>query len=315
MTTEKKDFYGKEVTDAIRSACETLGVPQEKLEIEVVTTGSTGIFGLIRKKAHIVASIKASAGDEEEKSVFASAIKAATPEKKQKRERKAKSEKAKKADSSETKKPKPEQPSQPVEMTKAVRDEEGEENLEPVENLPEEALAAIKKELETLLETLGYPSAVTVSAKGTQVTCNIDEQHEDILVGQDGKTLDALQYLLRKIVAKKVEQKVRLSVDVGNYREKRLEELKTLALDLAVKVKEDGKTQIIPALSPSERRVIHMSLQHDKDIRSRSVGDGLFKKILIYLPGKNAGKSSGKKRTSRGRRNSGNRRRTDKASS
>jgi len=58
MTSNKKDFYGKEVTDAIKKACDKLQVPQEQLEIEVVETGSTGIFGLIRKKAHIRAFVR-----------------------------------------------------------------------------------------------------------------------------------------------------------------------------------------------------------------------------------------------------------------
>ena len=65
--------------------------------------------------------------------------------------------------------------------------------------------------------------------------------------------------------------------------------------ELAAQVKEDGKTQVLPALNPSERRVIHMILQEDKEIRSRSVGDGLFKKILIYKPGKN-NRGGGRKR-------------------
>jgi spoIIIJ-associated protein len=73
------------------------------------------------------------------------------------------------------------------------------------------------------------------------------------------------------------------------------------AKDLAELVKADGKTQAIPPLNPSERRVVHVALQDDKDIRSRSVGDGLFKKILIYKPGK--GKRTGtNKRGGRGRR-------------
>ncbi len=58
MSLEKKDFYGKEVAAAIKNACDTLGVPQEKLEIEVIETGTTGIFGLIRKKAHIRVLVK-----------------------------------------------------------------------------------------------------------------------------------------------------------------------------------------------------------------------------------------------------------------
>jgi len=94
---------------------------------------------------------------------------------------------------------------------------------------------------------------------------------------------------------------LKLTVDVGNFREKRQEELKVRAVELAAMVKVDGKTQVIPALNPSERRVIHMILQEDKEIRSRSVGDGLFKKILIFKPGK--GNRSGRKRPqSRGRR-------------
>ena len=58
MSLDKKDFYGKEVAAAIKNACDTFGVPQEKLEIEVIETGTTGIFGLIRKKAHIRVQIK-----------------------------------------------------------------------------------------------------------------------------------------------------------------------------------------------------------------------------------------------------------------
>ena len=77
-----------------------------------------------------------------------------------------------------------------------------------------------------------------------------------------------------------------LSLDVGTYRERRAEELKELALELAAQVREEGKTQAIPALNPSERRVVHMVLQDDNTIRSRSVGGGLFKKVLIYKPGR-----------------------------
>jgi len=58
MSPENRDFYAKEVTDAIKKACDTLQVPQEELAIEVVETGSMGIFGLIRKKAHIRAVVK-----------------------------------------------------------------------------------------------------------------------------------------------------------------------------------------------------------------------------------------------------------------
>ena len=65
-------------------------------------------------------------------------------------------------------------------------------------------------------------------------------------------------------------------------------------------MKVDGKTQAIPALNPSERRVVHVMLQDDKSIRSRSVGDGLFKKVLIYKPGSKVKKTGGRRRGRQG---------------
>ena len=293
---KKKDFYGKEIADAIKNACEELAVPQERLDIEVIETGTTGIFGLIRRKAHIKVLVKEEGGEAvEEKSVFASAIKAATP----------KAEKAADKPAAAEVKAEPEE-----DQTDELDDEESEESEEIEETeetqveLPEEVPKLIEEELTKLLTLMGYPSAVTISVKGSLVQCHVGEEHEAVLTGQEGKTLDSMQYLLRKIIARKVPHRLRLMVDVGNYREKRLIELKERALELAEKVKADGKTQIIPALSPSERRVIHMSLQDDKKIRSRSVGDGLFKKILIYLPGKGSNKNNGRRRSSRGRRGS-----------
>ncbi len=96
-----------------------------------------------------------------------------------------------------------------------------------------------------------------------------------------------------------------LALNAGDFRERRAEELKLRAIELATQVKEDGKTQAIPALNPSERRVVHMILQEDKGVRSRSVGEGLFKKVLIYKPGKGRRSVSKKRRGGQGGRPSG----------
>jgi len=128
----------------------------------------------------------------------------------------------------------------------------------------------------------------------------VGDEHEEALTAQEGKIIDSLQYILRKLVARKVDEKIRLSIDIGQFREKRKVELVARARELAELVKEDGKTQAIPPLNPSERRFVHVALQEGKAIRSRSVGDGLFKKILIYKPGKGkkpgAGKGGGRGR-------------------
>ncbi len=314
MTPKARDFYGKEVADAIQQACDVLQVPQEQLEIEVVETGSTGIFGLIRKKAHIKASVKGIEPlDEDEEPAE---VQQPSPKPTRRAPKKKTAAKVKKPESfteaNEANTSLPQETAGTSDIDEEDLEAEEQDLLDEAdkvvegEELSAEAIELVQHELEKLLELMGYPSPVEVTAKGTSVLCHVGEEYEDILTGQDGKTLDSIQYLLRKIIVRKVPNRLRLTVDIGNYREKRLANLKEQAAQLAENVKSDGKTQVIAALSPSERRVIHMSLQEDKEIRSRSVGDGLFKKILIYKPGK-SGKGGGRKRNnSRGRRNNNN---------
>jgi spoIIIJ-associated protein len=97
-------------------------------------------------------------------------------------------------------------------------------------------------------------------------------------------------------LTKKYSEKAIISIDAGNFRATRTEELKQLGLELAVEVKQNGKTKSIPSLNPSERRVVHLALQDDKEVRSRSVGEGLFKKVLIYRPGSKGSKGPARRR-------------------
>jgi len=312
MSLKKKDYYGKEVADAIRQACAELNVPQEQLDIEVVEIGSTGIFGLRRKKAHIRAAVKSVEPAAERVEPAVSAEPAAerveppppVPPPRKKEERPAGRQR------SETPaKGTPAPPVEPVVVSAAEAEEPAEEPLAEEEEAGEastEAVALVEAELATLLELMKIPSRLEVEVHGLSVVCTIHGEHEEELTGQDGKILDSLQYLLRKIVARKTDERLRISIDVGEFRQKRVEELREKALELAALVKEDGKTQTIPGLNPSERREVHMVLQEDKEIRSRSVGEGLFKKILIYKPGKGGRPNGRKKPAPRGRKGRGN---------
>lgn len=284
MSEEKHDFTGKEVTDAIKKACETLNVPQEQLDIEVLETGSTGIFGLIRKKAKIRVVVKEAVEEE-------------LPETVQLEE---KVEEKKKGRNGKRSSPNKEECEKKPVQKQAPQEVDG--DVEPPAEASSESVAIVKEVLEQMLEKMQFPSTVEVSSQGIEIDCHITGEFDEYLTGQDGRTLDSIQYLLRKIIARKTPERIKLSVDVGDFRAQRKESLKEKAVELAELVKTDGKTQVIPALNPSERRVVHMILQDDKEIRSRSVGDGLFKKILIYKPGK-GNKGDGRKRNySRNRR-------------
>jgi spoIIIJ-associated protein len=335
MTSRKKDFFGKTVADAIKQACDSLQASQENLTIEVVGTGSSGIFGFIRKKAHIRVSLQKSVTDIE------SAVQAQEQVQSEVQAPKGTHKKVKASAPVEQVRPVPQEavacvtPTPPLQETipsddlskdKDLSTDEDEEDFPPVvasdEPLSAESLDVLQQELVRLLELMGLPSMVEIEAQGSSVRCHVNGDFQEDLTGQEGKILDSLQYLIRKIAAKKIAEKMRISIDVGGFREKRQDELQDQARELAALVKVDGKTQVIPSLNAAERRVVHMALQDDKEIRSRSVGDGLFKKVLIYKPGKprakgqNAENSNGaavpgtgntkKRSSSRGRRGKGN---------
>ncbi|MDD3815350.1 MAG: Jag N-terminal domain-containing protein [Desulfocapsaceae bacterium] len=302
MALEKKDFIGKTVSDVIKQACEAFQTPQENLDIEVIETGSTGIFGFIRKKAHIRASLKEAAVATKSKAKKPPVIEQPLP---------VQQEAVGKTPVS----PETTPPAESIQSEAPAVEDDEDDLAVPAsseEPLSQESIECVQQELSQMLQLMSLPSKIEVEAQGSSVRCHVSGDFEEDLTGQEGKTLDSLQYLLRKIIARKVSERVRISIDVGDFREKRQDELQDQALALAVLVKEDGKTQVIPSLNPSERRVVHMALQDDKEIRSRSVGDGLFKKILIYKPGKpKSGGNSRKRPQSRGRRGKGNKPTTD----
>ena len=298
MATEGKDFYGKDVASAIKEACTALGVAQENLDVEVVETGSAGIFGLIRKKAHIRASVQAA---EDQVDAIAKAKPARPAEKPAPKEKSTASKKTKETPSGEpqsAKKPQApaDQETQPDNDIGIDDDDNG--GGVSAELLPE-TLEMIREELATILELMHCPSTIEVDDRDGTAHCRVSPEYEEILTSQEGKTLDSLQYLLRKIISKKIPGRVNLSIDVGNYREQRQQQLVSLALEYSELVKENGKTQVISSLNPSERRVVHVALQDDPDIRSRSIGDGLFKKVLIYKPGK--GRKNNNRKRPRGK--------------
>ncbi len=309
-----KDFYGIDVAEVIARACKEMAAPQEDLNIEVLETGSAGIFGLCKKKAHIRVTPK---GQTSKKEAVQTRQKSGKPVKESTEtapEQETADEAA--ADIGEVQ-PEKAKPAKPRKKPAAPKEKAqkpaapADQSAAPKESAPrelpsEEVLATINQDVSELLERMGFPSEVTVALVDYSVECRISAEYQEALVGSEGRTLDSLQYLLRKMMSRRLPDRMMLSLDVGDYRENRAVELKERALELAGQVKEDGKTQAIAALNPSERRVVHMILQEDKAIRSRSVGEGLFKKVLIYKPGKKNKSGSRKGKGRQGGNSSGN---------
>lgn len=115
------------------------------------------------------------------------------------------------------------------------------------------------------------------------ITFNVEGDDLGILIGRRGQTLDALQYLVRLITAKKTNTKAPIVVDVENYRRRRYDDLRTLAINVAHQVKAQKKPFRLEPMPAFERRIVHLALANDPDVTTESVGEGEARKVMISL--------------------------------
>lgn len=113
-----------------------------------------------------------------------------------------------------------------------------------------------------------------------------DQDNSGLIIGREGHNISALEYLTNLIVAKEWPDKVYIQLDAGGYRTKQDENLKNKAWQLARKAKHSGRTQSTEPLSSYHRRLVHMTLQNENDIITKSKGDGTLKRVLIFKKNK-----------------------------
>ena len=104
-----------------------------------------------------------------------------------------------------------------------------------------------------------------------------------ILIGKHGQTLDALQYLTNLAANRDAEDRIRILLDVEDYRKRRTDTLTSLAHRLAEKVKRRGERVALEPMNPQERRTIHLALQGDPRIATYSEGNEPYRKVVIAL--------------------------------
>lgn len=113
------------------------------------------------------------------------------------------------------------------------------------------------------------------------IMINITGDDLGILIGRRGDTLDALQFLLNLIINKNFEKRIKVYLDIEDYRKKRENTLNNLALRLADKVKRTGRKVVLEPMNPHERRIIHIALQEEKGITTYSEGEEPYRKVVI----------------------------------
>jgi spoIIIJ-associated protein len=115
-----------------------------------------------------------------------------------------------------------------------------------------------------------------------QVMYNLKGQKElGLVIGHRGETLDALQYLTSIYINKELEEYYRVLLDAEGYRERRRETLERLAARLANKAEKKQRKVVLEPMPPHERRIIHIKLKENNNVKSYSEGEEPYRKVMI----------------------------------
>ena len=145
----------------------------------------------------------------------------------------------------------------------------------------EEGIEIARELMIGLLERIGTEKEVKGFSKDGDVFLEIKGDKEGILIGRHGRTLDALQMLINRMVNKRLKKPIRVALDIDDYRKRRTDTLTGMAIRLGEKAKSSGHTITIGPFNAHDRRTIHVALQADPTLRTESIGEGETKKIII----------------------------------
>lgn len=301
-------FSAKTKSEAITKACIELGVSSDQLEIQVISEGSNGFFGIGSKPAVIKVRKIESVSEEEEMKEIVETVKldsfkeeapvqkekkteAIKPVKKEIKEPKAVSEKPRQPKPVKERAAKEKQPREFREPKEKQVREKTTKPVKPVEILTDpEEIKEVENRAKVFLRdvfasmNLGEVE-ITSEYNTTDGSLEVDFEGEDmgILIGKRGQTLDSLQYLTSLVVNKGKSNYIRVKLDTEDYRKRRKETLENLARGIAYKVRKTRKPVILEPMNPYERRIIHSALQGNKFVETVSEGEEPYRHVVVKL--------------------------------
>jgi spoIIIJ-associated protein len=245
------EFEGKNVKNAVETASRKLDIPKDELRYNVLSHGSSGIFGLgAARKARIRVTLDdapppAETGEPDNDSLEGGTV------------------------------------------GFELRDENvslsaGEQQVE----LPDDPKELGHSVLQRIVNTLTSDARISVEEDADRIHFNVVGGNSAILIGKRGQTLEAIQSLVEKVVNKHNGNRIRVQVDVAGYLETRKENLEKMAMRLAEKSKRIRKPIALGQMNAYDRRIVHLALKDDADVSTRSRGEGYLRKLVIF-PKKN----------------------------
>ena len=250
------------VEEAIALGVNDLGLPEDAVDVEILDPGSRGLFGIGSRHARVRLIVKTKAGAE-----------STTPGEQPKTSQLSPTEST---------------PDNEWEPTS----EPGQYSQSPAEkkSMPDDdiTLHVARETVEELLDRMKVKASVTVyhgepddDQSRTPVNVDINGKDLSILIGRQAETLNALQYISSLIVGKELGHSIPLIIDVENYRKRRQQQIRYLARRMAEQAVKTGRRQVLEPMPANERRIVHIELRDNPQVKTESVGEEPRRKVTI----------------------------------
>ena len=264
----QREFEGRNVAEAVDKACQALAVETKKIKYEVVSYGSTGIFGLVgARKAKISVM-------EPDKALKPKP--AAPPHEPEPHPQPVIAEVADEA-----------QVATGLEAPAGPPDEKTPQSAQKRPDLSA-ARACAETYLKLIAEAISENPTLESHINGDGIEIDINSDNPAVLIGKRGQTLMAMQYLVERALNHRcatADERIPVHLDVAGYQASRRENLIKLSHRLAEKAQRVGKPVTIGQLNPAERRIVHVALKGNHAVRTHSTGGGYVRKLTIFPNG------------------------------
>ncbi len=138
------------------------------------------------------------------------------------------------------------------------------------------------KFLQEVLDRMELITHVTIeTAQPGAINLDIRSDEISLIIGKEGHTIDAIQYITNIVANRGLENKVRVNVDAGGYRKKQEHKIEMIAKDAAAEAIASGRKVFLPPMNSKDRRTIHMTIKEMKNVESASEGEGINRRIVV----------------------------------
>ena len=153
------------------------------------------------------------------------------------------------------------------------------------EDEPDDSLKLATEAIETLIRHMDVDVELTISRMHDEdlggPVFDLEGEDAGLLIGRRGETLKTLQFLVRYMVSRRMDERVNLTIDVEGYQERRHSALRNMARRVANRVADTGRAIALEPMPPAERRIVHVALSDHPEVTTESEGAGMDRQVVV----------------------------------